>query len=80
MKTYNVAFTIAFEIPKCADPKGDDVTPSQFRQAILLRLAGLDDKELSEAIGLGFDNFDDTDSMYHSRFDIQNYIKKNERR
>ena len=78
-KTYNVAFTIAFEIPKCSDPKGDDVTPSQFRQAILLRLAGIDDNELLEAIGLGFDNYEDTDCMYPQRFDIQNLVKKKER-
>ena len=26
MKTYNVAFTIAFEVPKCTDPKGEDVS------------------------------------------------------
>ena len=76
MKTYNVAFTIAFEVPKCTDPKGDDVTANQFRQAILLRLAGLDDKELLEAIGLGFDNYEDTDKMYHRHADTQNYIKK----
>ena len=79
-KTYNVAFTIAFEIPKCTDPKGDDVTPSQFRQAILLRLAGIDDNELLEAIGLGFNNYEDTDCMYPQRFDIQNLIKKKQRR
>ena len=42
-KTYNVAFTIAFEIPKCSNPKGDDVTPREFRQALLARLAGIDE-------------------------------------
>ncbi len=80
MKTYNVAFTIAFEIPKCTDPKGEDVTAKQFRQAILLRLAGLDDEDLLEAIGLGFDNYEDTNSMYFRHADPENYIKKNERR
>ena len=76
MKTYNVAFTIAFEVPKCTDPKGDDVTAKQFRQALLLRLSELDDKELVEAVGLGFDNYEDTDKMYHRHADTQNYIKK----
>ena len=58
-KTYNVAFTIAFEVPKCTDPKGDDVTAKQFRQAIILRLAELDDIDLVEAIGLGFDSYEE---------------------
>ena len=60
MPTYNVAFTIAFEVPKCSDPKGEFVKPKEFRKALILRLAELDDIELVEAIGLGFDSYEDT--------------------
>lgn len=51
MVTYNIAMDIAFELPNCKDPEGETVTPQQIREAILTRLASLDDQKLKEAVG-----------------------------
>ena len=59
MPKYNVAFTIAFSVPHCSDEKGKEVTARQFRNALLERLASLDDGELTEAIGLGWDAYEE---------------------
>ncbi len=61
-KTYDNAFTIAFTIQGCRDPEGDTVTPQEFREAILLRLASIDDQELIEAIGGSYDSVEEGDN------------------
>ena len=45
-KTYSIAFDIWFEIDGCKDPEGDTITPQQFREAILHRVASMKDWEL----------------------------------
>ena len=60
-KTYDNAFTIAFSIQGCRDPEGETVTPQEFREAILYRLASIDDEELIEAIGCAFDSMEEED-------------------
>lgn len=54
MKTYNHAFTIAFTVIS-DHPEGEDITPQQFRHAILDRLASLVEDELLEAVGPPYD-------------------------
>lgn len=56
MKTYDHAFCIAFSL-RSNHPEGDDITPLQYRQAILARLAGLVDDELLEAVGMPTDSY-----------------------
>lgn len=56
MDTYNHAFDIAFSM-KSNHPEGEDITPQQFRHAILARLAALVDDELMEAVGCPFDTY-----------------------
>jgi len=58
-KTYDNAFTIAFSIKGCRDPEGETTTPQQFREAILYRLASIDDQELIEAIGGAYDSMEE---------------------
>ena len=58
-KTYDNAFSISFTIQGCRDPEGETVTPQEFREAILLRLASIDDEELIEAIGGAFDSMEE---------------------
>ena len=60
-KTYDNAFDIAFSIQGCRDPEGETVTPQEFREAILYRLASIDDEELIEAIGCAYDSFEEED-------------------
>ena len=60
-KTYDNAFTIAFSIKGCRDSEGETVTPQEFREAILYRLASIDDQELIEAIGGAFDSMEEED-------------------
>ena len=54
-------FTIAFSIKGCRDSEGETVTPQEFREAILYRLASIDDQELIEAIGGAFDSMEEED-------------------
>lgn len=58
MPRYDHAYTIAFSI-KSHHPHGDDITPQQFRHAILARLAALVDNELLEAVGAPFDTYEE---------------------
>lgn len=58
MKSYNHAFTIAFTIVS-KHHEGDDITPQQYRLAILARLAAVTDDELSEAVGLPFATYEE---------------------
>lgn len=60
-KTYDNAFSISFTIQGCRDPEGDTVTPQEFREAILLRLASINDQELIEAIGGAYDSAEEED-------------------
>lgn len=55
MPRYDHAYTIAFSI-KSNHPEGEDITPQQFRHAILARLATVVDDELIEAVGIPFDS------------------------
>jgi hypothetical protein len=41
-KTYNHAYTLAFEVKGSVDPQGDDVTWAMLRQAVLHKIAELD--------------------------------------
>ena len=50
-KTYNVALDIAFVVEGCRDQYGDTLTPQDLREAVLYRLASIDDNELKEAVG-----------------------------
>tara|TARA_Y100000015_G_scaffold35219_1_gene35821 strand:+ start:841 stop:1071 length:231 start_codon:yes stop_codon:yes gene_type:complete len=61
-KTYDNAFTIAFSIKGCRDSEGETITPQEFREAILYRLASIDDEELIEAIGGAFDSMEEEDN------------------
>ena len=60
-KTYDNAFDIAFSIKGCRDSEGETVTPQEFREAILYRLASIDDEELIEAIGGAYDSMEEED-------------------
>lgn len=51
MVTYNVMMDIAFTLRDSKDPDGKTATSQQIREAILTRLASLDDQELKEAVG-----------------------------
>ena len=50
-KTYNVALDIAFVVQGCRDQWGDSLSPQELREAVLYRLASIDDKELKLAVG-----------------------------
>ena len=54
---YNHALTIAFEVIS-KHPKGEDITPQQMRDAIIARLASIDDKELMEATMPPYDTYE----------------------
>ena len=56
MPAYDHAFTIAFSM-KSNHPEAEDITPQQFRHAILARLAAVVDDELLEAVGPPFDTY-----------------------
>lgn len=59
--TYNHAFTLAFEIPGSTDPEGNDITPQQYREALLKRMNDLDkNNEWEEAIGAPYDTFEES--------------------
>jgi hypothetical protein len=58
MKMYNHAYSIAFSVVS-KHPEGDDITPQQFRHAILKSLAALVDDELMEALGAPFDTYEE---------------------
>lgn len=83
-KTYDNAFSISFTIQGCRDPEGETVTPQEFREAILLRLASIDDQELIEAIGVSYDSVEEEeeeatiDLVNHDMTDLnfQKLIKK----
>jgi hypothetical protein len=62
MKTYNNAFTLAFEVSGCTTPDGSDVTQEQFVKALLERIKNLaENQEVLEAVGLAFDSHEETD-------------------
>lgn len=54
---YNCAFTFAFEIANCLDPKVHDPNPKIIRQAIIKKINTISDEELIENIGAPFDSF-----------------------
>jgi hypothetical protein len=54
MTRYNHVYDIAFSL-ESYHPNGDDVCACDIRQAVLKRLASMDDNELMEAIGYPFD-------------------------
>jgi len=60
---YNHAFSIAFSVISKNSCNNDEdyPTPNLIREAILLRLASIDDHELMEAIGAPFDTFIEED-------------------
>jgi len=61
-KTYNHAYTIAFELSGSTDPDGDDVTAEQLREALMRRIENLDsagDLEWLEAAGAPYDSYEE---------------------
>ena len=61
MTTYNHAYSIGFAVEHSVHPEGADVTPFQLRQAILKRLASIDDNELEEACDAPWDTYEEKD-------------------
>ncbi len=62
VKTYNHAFTLAFEVPGSICSEGEDVTVEQLVAALRKRIDALvSSDELLEAIGAPFDSFCETD-------------------
>lgn len=62
MVTYNHAFTIAFEVSGSIDPRAEDITSEQFREAIIKRMDNLDsvgELEWKEALGAPFDSYEE---------------------
>ncbi len=59
-KRYNHLYVLAFSF-ESTDPTGERLHPTEIRQAILTRLASLDDTELHEAIGLPDDTYEVTE-------------------
>ena len=62
LPTYNHAYGLGFSVSGSTSVEGEDVKPSQIREAILTRLAGLDDEELMEAVGMPFDTYEEEDN------------------
>lgn len=62
MNTYNHIFSLGFSVSGSVHPKGEDVTPAQFRAGVDKRLKqlGLDEKEWSEAVGPAEDSYVET--------------------
>lgn len=62
MPVYNHAFTLAFQL-KSNDPDGEDVTEQMLREALLKRVAEMDENGLwEESVGAPFDSYlDSTD-------------------
>jgi len=61
-KTYNHAYTIAFELSGSTDPDGDDVTAEQLREALIRRIEKLDstgDLEWLEAAGAPWGSYEE---------------------
>lgn len=62
VKKYNHAFSLAFSVvtnASCTSENDSDYPePSEIREAVLKRLARLDDNELMEAVGAPFDSFE----------------------
>lgn len=59
MKTYNHLFSLAFTVSGSTHPDAEDVTPSQFRAAVIKRLdqIGADKDEWFEAVGEPSDSY-----------------------
>lgn len=57
-KTYNHAFTIAFQLGGSTDENGEDVTQEQMAEALYKRIKDLlANNEMLEAVGAPFDTF-----------------------
>lgn len=65
ISAYNHLFSVAFSVTGSAHPKGEDVTPQQFRAAVLRRLEQLTDNadEWFEAVGAPHDTFVETPDL-----------------
>jgi|GEM_PF-1310887 len=59
--TYNHAFDIGFSVAGCTSEDAEQVSASELRKALLLRLADLDDDEMLEACGAAFDSYEEDD-------------------
>lgn len=59
MKTYNHLFSLGFTVSGSTHPDAEDVTPSQFRSAVIKRLdqIGADKDEWFEAVGEPSDSY-----------------------
>jgi hypothetical protein len=55
---YNHAFTFSFSLVNASED-GTGTTAQQAREAIMKRLATIDDAELLECIGLPFDTYEE---------------------
>jgi hypothetical protein len=59
-KTFNHAFSVAFEVPHSTSKDGADVTAQQMYDAILKRAKNLmDNDEMLEAVGLPDDTYEE---------------------
>lgn len=57
-KTYNHAFTVAFEVRGSTDPNGEDVTAKQLHDALRTRIIDLMAAgEMLEAVGIPFNTY-----------------------
>lgn len=56
-KTFNCAFTIAFQVSGCKTENAEDITAQEIRNAINKRINSLSDEELvNEAVGAPYDS------------------------
>ena len=60
MKTYNHAYTIAFEVPGSTDEDGEDVTKEQLLDALKQRVRNIECKDIVlDAIGDPYDTYEE---------------------
>lgn len=76
MTTYNHLFAVAFSVSGSTHPKGEDVTPGQFRAAVMRRLGQLSDSsdEWFEAVGEPEDTFVEEPDLLE--FTVLGYVEE----
>ena len=58
MKKYNHAYSISFSLVNTSED-GEKTKPSEVREALLKRLASIDDNELMECVGYPYDTYEE---------------------
>lgn len=56
MNRYNHAYSISFSLTNTSED-GEKTTARELREAIIKRLASIDDQELKESVGCPWDTF-----------------------